>query len=76
MRFGELSGQQIEYRPHQPTGPVVEYLISTRDNVASVRHLAEHFINDEDAIRAALKRLSRVGRVACIHEAAELWHLE
>lgn len=68
--------EQIEYKPLQRTRPIVEYLMGVRDNTSTVKDMVEFFDMPVYAIRAVLKRLQRVGRVACIHEAAEMWHLE
>jgi hypothetical protein len=48
-----------------------------RDQVSTVRELAELLCDDtplQAETRAALKRLERVGRVAEIHP--DMWHLE
>jgi hypothetical protein len=63
-----------EYLTFQRTKPVVDYLISCRDQVASTEDIAEALDNDSGAVRDALQRLEKVGRVAEIHN--NLWHLE
>lgn len=64
----------VEWKPFQQTKPVVEFLIKQRDQVASTRDIADGLGAYEVAVREALKRLRKVGRVAEIHQ--DLWHLE
>ncbi len=64
----------LEFKPFQRTKPIVDFLMKQRDQVASVADIAEGLGNFESAIRDALKRLEKIGRVAEIHR--DLWHLE
>ncbi len=64
----------LEFKPFQQTKPIVDFLMKQRDQVASVQQIAVGLENFEVAVRDALKRLEKVGRVAEIHR--DLWHLE
>lgn len=65
---------QIEYNECVKTRPVVLFLMSCRDQVASTADIAKYFDVAESTVRSALNRLLRVQRVAEIHP--HLWHLE
>lgn len=56
------------------TRPVVQYLKSRNDQVASLEDICDNFDMPELTVRAALQRLQRVNRVAEIHPG--IWHLE
>jgi len=75
--FSILLEQRICYGPDIKTAVVVRFLMGCRDQVSTVRELADLLCDDsplQAGTRAALKRLERVGRVAEIHP--DMWHLE
>lgn len=67
----------FDYHGVVKTRHIVTYLIGRRDQVASVRDIADalnDFSPDFQSTIAALRRLEKVNRVAEFHPG--LWHLE